>query len=387
MSKVKFLEEKVKMKHFKQDLIFISLITIILIQLTLQPPVCSETTKNDEIVIAMCRPLVSQIKNIEQMFEKDIIPLRKIKLIVFYHENEVTDYAPSYAYVEENKLSWVRFIVIKGKVNAGDLFKKNNWTDQFKAIFDSTDGIIFTGGMDIPPAIYGEEQLLLTKATTPVRNYYELSFLFQLLGGRQNPGFVPLLESRKNYVVLGICLGCQTMNVACGGTLYQDIPSQVYGFESVEQVLNAGQENIHSYRYFKDLYPLEENLAPAFHRIKLKEKSVFVKQMEMKVTDNPFILTSHHQALKKLGKDLHVIATSMDGKIIEAVEHKKYKNVLGIQFHPEPYLLYKKGRYFKSVPGEGEPLDFNLRYFLEDNPPSMTFHKKIWQWFSQNLKN
>jgi putative glutamine amidotransferase len=369
------------MRHFKSIIGFVLILLVVVIPLNSQPP-----TANDQpdAIIAMCRPLVSQIKNIEQMFEKDIIPLRKIKLVVFYHEDEVTDYAPSYALVEENKLSWVSFIVIKGKVNTEDLFKKNQWTEQFKAIFDKTDGIIFTGGMDIPPAIYGEKQLLLTEATTPVRNYYELSFLFHLLGGSQDPEFVPFLESRKDYVILGICLGCQTMNVACGGTLYQDIPSQVYGFTTVEQVLNAGQENIHSSRYFKDLYPLEEDLAPVFHRIKLKKNSIFVKEMKMKKKDTPFILTAHHQALNKLGKDLFVTATSMDEKIIEAVDHKKYKNVLGIQFHPEPYSLYQKGRYFNRAPGE--PLEFNLRYFLEDNPPSMTFHKKIWLWFSQALK-
>ena len=369
------------MRHFKSFIGFVFILLVVAIPLNSQSP-----TGNDspDAVIAMCRPLVSQIKNIEQMFEKDIIPLRKIKLLVFYHEDEVTDYATSYTYVEENKLSWVSFIVIKGKVNTGDLFKKNQWTEQFKAIFDKTGGIIFTGGMDIPPAIYGEKQLLLTEATTPVRNYYELSFLFHLLGGSQDPGFVPFLESRKDYVVLGICLGCQTMNVACGGTLYQDIPSQVYGFTTVEQVLNAGQENIHSSRYFKDLYPLEEDLAPAFHRIKLKKNSIFVKEMKMKKNDTPFILTSHHQALHKLGKGLFVTATSMDEKIIEAVEHQKYKNVLGIQFHPEPYSLYMKSSYYRKAPGE--PEDFNLRYFLEDNPPSMTFHKKIWHWFSQALK-
>jgi putative glutamine amidotransferase len=369
------------MRRFKSIIGFVFILLVFVIPLNSQPP-----TGNDppDAVIAMCRPLVSQIKNIEQMFEKDIIPIRKIKLVVFYHEDEVTDYAPSYDYVEKNKLSWVSFIVIKGKVNTGDLFKKNQWTGQFKDIFDKTDGIIFTGGMDIPPAIYGDKQLLLTESTTPVRNYYELSFLFHLLGGSQNPEFTPFLESRKDYVVLGICLGCQTMNVACGGTLYQDIPSQVYGFTTVEQVLNAGRENIHSYRYLKDFYPLEKDFAPAFHRIKLKKNSIFVKEMKMKKKDTPYILTSHHQALKKLGKDLVVTATSMDGKIIEAVDHKKYKNVLGIQFHPEPYSLYQKGRYFKKAPGQ--PLDFNLRYFLEDNPPSMTFHKKIWFWFSQALK-
>jgi putative glutamine amidotransferase len=216
------------MKYFKPVIIFVCLVGIVFVQLALQPPVSGDTTKKDEITIVMCRPLVSQIKNIEQMFEKDIIPHRKIELIVIYHENEVTDYKPSYEYVEKNKLSWVSFTVINGEVSTGDLFKRNQWTDQFKAIVNSSDGIIFTGGMDIPPALYGEKQLLLTEATTPVRNNYELSFLFHLLGGSQDPKFVPFLESRKDYVVLGICLGCQTMNVACGGTLYQDIPSQIY---------------------------------------------------------------------------------------------------------------------------------------------------------------
>jgi putative glutamine amidotransferase len=175
------------------------------------------------------------------------------------------------------------------------------------------------------------------------------------------------------------------MNVACGGTLYQDIPSQVYGLTTVEQVLKSPQEAIHSSRYLYYLHPLENDLAPAFHRIKIREDSIFVKQMKMKKTGTPFILTSHHQALKKPGKGLVVIASSMDEKIIEAVEHKKYKHVLGVQFHPEPYILYLKGRYFKKAPGE--PLDFNLRSFLEDNPPSMEFHKNLWQWFSEALKN
>jgi putative glutamine amidotransferase len=336
-----------------------------------------------EITIAMCRPLVSQIKNIEEMFEKDVIPLRRIKLICVYHKDEVTDYKQSYEYVEENGLSWVTFETIEGEVAIKDLFGRNLWSEQFKRIFDSSDGIIFTGGMDIPPAVYGERQLLLTVATTPVRTYYEASFLFHLLGGSQDPGFTPLLESRKDYVVLGICLGCQTMNVACGGSLYQDIPTQVYGRSTFEGVLEARPDARHSYSYIKGLHPLEKNLAPAFHRIKLNAAGLFVKEMKMNAGDKPFVLTSHHQALKKIGKNLTVIASSLDGKIVEAVAHKLYKNVLGIQFHPEPYSLYMKGTYYKAAPGK--PRDFNLRYFLEDNPPSMEFHKKIWQWFSTRL--
>jgi len=335
------------------------------------------------VTFAMCRPEISQIKNIEHMWEKDIIPLKQIKLIAVYHEDENTDYTPARKYVEDNELTWVTFKTIKGTVQTGDLFKENAWTPQFKEIFDMTSGMIFTGGADLPPGIYNEEHNLFTDVQTPVRSFYETSFLFHLLGGSRNPGFTPFLETRKDYVVLGICLGCQTMNVACGGSLYQDIPSQVYGLSTVEKVLKQEQDKIHSGRYILSLFPLEKTLAPCFHRIKIKKNSLITKQMGMSDKDTPLILTSHHQALKDIGENLEVIATSMDGKIVEAIEHKKYPRVLGIQFHPEPFSLYMKGKYFKKNPGE--PQDFNLRNYLETNPPSMEFHKKIWNWFSSML--
>jgi putative glutamine amidotransferase len=371
----------IDVRRFSRVLVCVVVFFIFMMHIGAQAPV--KTDK--EVVIGMCRPEVSQIKNIEQMYEKDIILRQRIKLVCFYHEDENTDYKPSYKYVEDNKLNWVTFKVIKGKVKMQDLFKENLWTSQFKEIMNSTDGIIFTGGWDFPPSIYGESQLLLAEVNTPVRNYYEASFLFHLLGGSQNPSFVPLLESRKDYAVLGICLGCQTMNIACGGTLYQDIPQQVYGFTTVEQVLKSGQDMIHSSRYVEALNYVEPDLPPAFHRIRFKKDGLFIEVMKMKESDNPFVLTAHHQSINKLGKDLSVIATSMDGKIVEAIEHKKYRNVLGIQFHPEPYVLYMKGRYYRKAPGE--PVEFNLRNFLQDNPPTMEFHKKIWQWFSEVLGN
>jgi len=71
--------------------------------------------------------------------------------------------------------------------------------------------------------------------------------------------------------------------------------------------------------------------------------------------------------------------------VVEIIEHQKYKNVLGVQFHPEYYSLYQKGRYYKEKPGD-DARRFNLRAFLQEHPPSMTFHRAIWLWFSQALK-
>ncbi len=338
----------------------------------------------DEKVIAMCRPGVKQIKNIEHLYEKDLLCLDRIRLICVYHEDELTDYQPSFDYVKENELAWVGFEKITGKVGLADLFKENNWTGQFKKIFESTVGIIFTGGMDIPPAIYGQENNLLTEAATPVRNMYEVSFLFHLVGGNQDPSFVPFLDGKKDYPILAICLGAQTLNVAAGGTLIQDIPTEVYGLKTMEQVLKLDQDQIHSAAYLGRLNSAEKDLPPAFHRIKIKESSMFARRMAMNRSDTPFVLTSHHQAVEKLGKDLVATAVSMDERIIEALEHKKYKNVLGVQFHPEPYSLYQKGKFYKGKPGDD--LEFNLRIFLRGQPSSMKLHQNLWRWFSEALK-
>lgn len=344
----------------------------------------SNLFSDNEITFAICRPLETQIKNIEQLYEKDLITLKRIKLICVYHEKEVTDYTPSFDYVKKNKLHWVEFKKIRGMVTLKDLFKKNKWTEQFKEIFHSTNGIIFTGGSDLPPFVYNKENNLLTVASTPIRSMYETSFLFHLIGGNQNLNFIPFLESRKNYTVLGICLGAQSMNVAAGGTLYQDIPSEIYGLKTIEQVLKLGENRIHSSIYLKRLNFLEENLAPVFHRIKLKINSIFLRKTNMNKKDLPFVLSSHHQSVNRLGKDLVIAAVSLDGKVIEAIEHKKYKNVLGVQFHPESYFLYKKGVLFKRKPEHDQ--NFNLRDFLEKNYPSMKFHINIWKWFSESLK-
>ena len=61
-------------------------------------------------------------------------------------------YQDAFAYVQKNHISWVQFRKITGRVEDADLFHENLWTPQFKEIFAMASGIIFTGGMDIPPA-------------------------------------------------------------------------------------------------------------------------------------------------------------------------------------------------------------------------------------------
>ena len=336
-----------------------------------------------DITIGMTHPTPDQIENINVLYQSDLINLKKIKLMCIYNENELTNYKKSYEYVKSRNLTWVEFFKVKGIEKPENLFKRNIWTEQFKTLFNKLDGIIFTGGMDIPPIIYKSKNNLLTYATTPVRILYEVSFLYHLIGGYQKSDLEPFLNKRQNFVILGICLGHQMMNVAAGGSMYQDIPTEIYNVKFIEDLIKLPEDMIHSSSYYKLLYPLKaRRISPHFHRIRLLKNRFFNKELKFKTKYNPYILSSHHQAVKKTGKNLVVTALSMDNKIIEGVQHKIYKNVIGIQFHPEYRNLYKKGIYFLK---DTSMKLINLKEYLI-NTKSMKFHKEIWNWFSNALK-
>lgn len=340
-------------------------------------------------VIVMTHPTLFQVLNIVEMYEKDIIPLKSLILLGIYHEDELVNaeeaqgYQAAFAYVQQNRIPWVRFRKITGRVEAKDLFRENLWTPQFKEIFAIASGILFTGGMDIPPAVYNQGVNLLSEPTTPARSLYEISFLFHLLGGGQNPAFTPFLDGRRDFPILAICLGTQSLNVATGGSLIQDIPSEVYGQRTVEEVLASDPDQIHSGVYLEKLYPNDPELMMTFHRIHLGKDSIFVRKLGFASSDQPFVATTHHQAIGKLGANLRVTATSLDEKIVEAVEHALFANVLGIQFHPERHTLYRKGFYQREK--TGAPLTFNPLAFLQAHPPTLAFHRAIWKWFSEQV--
>ena len=73
----------------------------------------------------------------------------------------------------------------------------------------------------------------------------------------------------------------------------------------------------------------------------------------------------------------------MDGRVVEAVAHRRYSNVLGVQFHPEFAALFQKERLYRPAPGR-EP-SLSLVEVLGRYPGSRDFHEQLWHWFSRSM--
>jgi putative glutamine amidotransferase len=334
-----------------------------------------------QVRLAVFFPSVGTIRNLEALRQRHLLEVPGLSVIGVYHERESTDYTAARRYVETNHLDWFTFHPISRSLSPEPIFAKNGCTVEFKKIFKQCAGVIFIGGPDIPPELYGQKMGLMTEVRDPVRHYLELSFIFHLLGGYQDEKFRPLLEGR-HFAVLGICLGCQSLNVGTGGTLVQDIWSETYGKNTIEDVIALGKDNWHT----NPLYRLDPSrgLFPDFlHPIKLDPKGFFCSRLGFLSNLTPTVLSAHHQQIKKPGKGLRVIATSLDGRVVEAVEHERFRDVLGVQFHPEAVDLYDPN--FRTTFGPDQDAPISLLAVLENNAPSLDFHRKIWAWFGRAL--
>lgn len=158
------------------------------------------------------------------------------------------------------------------------------------------DGLLLTGGNDVDPHAYGEEPLGGPWRMDTERTAMEIALIKE--------------AKRQRKPVYGICRGCQMLNVALGGTLYQDIP---------QQLPNAIQHHSPN--------------KPQWH---YHEVSIFTNTLLGNIlkTDRLQVTSSHHQAIKDLAPGLRVSATAADG-IIEAVEDPQLDFFLGVQWHPE----------------------------------------------------
>jgi putative glutamine amidotransferase len=168
--------------------------------------------------------------------------------------------------------------------------------DAIGSIVAAADGVILSGGGDVVSLAYGEEPHLLSKYQDPVRDEMEFE--------------VARLALDMELPLLAICRGMQLLNVVLGGTLIQDIPSQV------SNAVKHYSEGTHTV---------------LLHNIDIKEESLLSRLLG---TNSMAINSWHHQAVKDLGNGLRANCQARDG-VIEGVESSDGKPILGVQFHPE----------------------------------------------------
>ncbi len=179
--------------------------------------------------------------------------------------------------------------------------------ENVKRIIDGLDGVLISGGHDIGPENYGVFPKDYCGTVIPMRD-------------KQDIAIAKYAVSERHIPVLGICRGIQIINVAFGGSLYQDLEKEG-GFE----------------HHFGDKYPRNYG----WHQVCLEDNSIVSDIFGRKeVTVNSF----HHQAVFKPGRDIKITASSSDG-VPEVIESEKEKFVVGIQWHPE--MMYDSEEQLK----------------------------------------
>jgi putative glutamine amidotransferase len=175
-----------------------------------------------------------------------------------------------------------------------------------RAVYERLDGLLIPGGVDMDPSTYGEAMRPEVGRLDPSRDTVELELVRWAIA--------------DGMPVLGLCRGAQVINVAQGGTLFQDIPTQV------------GAALCH------DCYPTKgfarTHLA---HPVTLTPGSLLQATLDQAAEGGSVQVNSmHHQSVKTLGEGLRVSAVAPDG-VVEAVEGTGHAFVLGVQWHPEVF--------------------------------------------------
>lgn len=329
--------------------------------------------------ILLAHPTVQNLETIYFLTQNNILQVDETEFIGVYSPAESYDYAQSVKLLEKPEMKRFHLQKLNGEESDSRIYKKNEWTPQFRKLFDSSIGIFFFGGPDIQPEIYGQKNEY-SFVTDPNRHLFELSFLFHLLGGKQDPEFGSFLNSKPGYMVTGFCLGLQTMNVATGGTLTQDIPAQTYRKKSADEIVKMKKDQLHR-NYWQEITKDTLLMGINFHQIQYTAHPFFLKTVKADKELKPLVLSSHHQSIEELGLNMIVTATSMDGQVIEGIHHRIYPNVFAVQFHPEVPSLYKEGKKLKFAP-EDTPQSFYQNLSADDRE----FHLKYWETISKAIK-
>ncbi|MGH9253591.1 MAG: gamma-glutamyl-gamma-aminobutyrate hydrolase family protein [Vicinamibacterales bacterium] len=185
-------------------------------------------------------------------------------------------------------------------------------TDRPEDVVRAAGGLLLAGGGDVSPEIYGAAPHATYDAAEPGRDAYEIDLARRAV--------------EANLPVFAICRGVQVLNVARGGTLVQDIPTELPG--ALEHKLAV---------------PPNEPFTLA-HEVWVEKDSLLAQLVGDAEGDaeSRQVNSRHHQAVKELGDGLVASATAPDG-VIEAVEDPSRRFCVGVQWHPENF--YRTGEF------------------------------------------
>ena len=198
---------------------------------------------------------------------------------------------------EEEGLYFIHEDNVTSIKNAGGVPLIIPYQSRERQIIDMIDGLYLTGGFDIDPTFFAEEPHPNLGKINRIRDEFEIEFIKNV--------------RRANKPILAVCRGCQILNIAMGGDMYQDI------YHQMDTPLLQHQQNaINSH---------------ASHFVHVLPNSLLYNLVG---NDKIKVNSRHHQANRNLGKDLITSGTSSDG-VIEAIESSTDSFLLGLQWHPE----------------------------------------------------
>jgi gamma-glutamyl-gamma-aminobutyrate hydrolase PuuD len=202
-------------------------------------------------------------------------------------------------YLEESIAQWVMsrdvLVFMVPTVNTNGLLHPSNIT--LRHYVRHLDGLVLQGGADVSPQTYAETPARPEWSGDRARDIYELELLHEFI------------EAGKP--VLGICRGCQLINVAFGGSLYQDVETDL------PDALAHVHEDYDAHRH-AIVFPPGSSLGKLFPDQR-----------------RPIVNSIHHQAVKELGRDIMVEAVSDPDGVVEAIRYQRAPFVMGLQWHPE----------------------------------------------------
>lgn len=180
-------------------------------------------------------------------------------------------------------------------------------TDRLPGALDGCSGVLLTGGADVEPFHYGEAHTHPATCTEPARDTYELTLVREAMA--------------RGLPILAICRGAQLLNVANGGTLFQDLPSQ---------------------RPSSITHRVKEPVDEPVHTVAVTPGSHLASLLGAAAATALPVNSRHHQAIKTVAPGFLTVATAPDG-VVEGIEKPGDTFCVGVQWHPENF--WKTGRF------------------------------------------